>query len=93
MVLIPFTLLDRILYRGTHRRVLLDQISHPVRVTLYSLRFMCYEDIYRMRMDAMKYLHFLNSYLDHGRMDFGHGHVVLYKVSVWHNGEIPLSLK
>jgi hypothetical protein len=32
MVLIPVTLLDRILYRGNHCRVLLDQIPRQVRV-------------------------------------------------------------
>jgi hypothetical protein len=53
MVLIPFTLLDPIVYRGTHPRVPLDQISRPVRIILYLSRFMCYEDIYRMWMDAM----------------------------------------
>jgi hypothetical protein len=42
MVFIPFTLLDRIAYCGTHRRVPLDQISRPVRIILYLSRFMCY---------------------------------------------------
>jgi hypothetical protein len=60
MVLIPFTLLDCILYRGNHCRVLLDQIPRQVRVLLHLSRFMCYEKVHRMWMAAMKFLHFFD---------------------------------